>query len=275
VTERHPTGDPSDLRRARGKRVLVTGTDQPLGAAVAAALAHHGADLVTPRRLDLADLSSVRRAAAEVSRHGALDLLVNAAEVRGAPYQRTNDGFEVHLGANHLGHFALTGLLLPVLVASGAARVVTVSSLAHRVARRAPLGDPRAERPRYNRWQAYASSKLANLLFTFELDRLSRGFDLPLTAMAAHPGVLRGSARPTDILTAALAAAGQSAAHGSWPVLMAATAELPGATCVGPGGVTETQGPPRVVATSRLAHDPSAARALWELSQQATGVVYP
>lgn len=276
MTDLRQAGDPADLRRVRGRRVLVTGATEPLGAAVSRVLARHGAQLVTPSRLDLTDLSSVRRAAADVSRHGPLHLLVNAAEVFGTPHRRTVDGFEEHLGVNHLAHFALTGLLLPVLVASGDARVVTVSSLAHKLARSAPLADPRQEEGRHNRWQAYARSKLANLLFTHELDRRARAEGLPLAALAAHPGILRGRRQPaTDILSAARAVAGQSATEGAWPVLMAATAELPGATYVGPGGFGETHGAPRVVGTSASARDPQTARRLWEVSQDATGVVYP
>lgn len=263
-----------DVGDLTGRRALVTGGTEALGSAVTAALEAHGAEIVPTDSLDLADLSAIRRFAADASRHGPLHLLVNAAEVRGTAYRRTGDGFEQHLGVNHLGHFALTGLLLPVLVSADDARVVTVSSLAHRMARQAPLQDPRMHPGRYNRWAAYAESKVANLLFTHELHRRAREAGLRLRAMAAHPGYLRGRPRP-GVLGAATGVIGQNPEKASWPVLMAATAPLPGATYVGPGGFGETHGPPAVAWTSRLARDPVAAGALWELSQHATGVVYP
>ena len=139
-------------------------------------------------QLDLADLSSVRRAAAEIAELGPLDVLVNNAGVMGTPYHRTADGLELQMATNHFGPFLLTGLLLPQLTASGAARVVTVSSQMHRTARKAPLGDPLVQQGRYQRWPTYGETKLANLLFTYELDRRARRAELPVKALAAHPG---------------------------------------------------------------------------------------
>lgn len=298
---------PAHIGDLTGSRTLVTGATSGLGEATVLALARAGADVVVagrqPQRLaatidgvrrelpdaavhplvlDLADLASVRRAASEAAGLGPLHLLVNNAGVMATPYRLTTDGFELQLGTNHFGHFALTGLLLPALLESGDARVVTVSSQMHRVALRAPLHDPRRRHGRYQRWQAYAASKLANLLFTFELDARARAAGLPLTATAAHPGYARtnlhnGHAhqRRNWILAAAVAVAGQSADKGALPILMAATADLPGGTYVGPGGVGEIQGAPRVVSTRPLARDPETARRLWEISERATGVVYP
>jgi NAD(P)-dependent dehydrogenase (short-subunit alcohol dehydrogenase family) len=292
----------SDLPDLTGRRALVTGVTGGLGEQVAIALAGRGAEVVMAGRdetrlaqatadvrgqvpaarlrplvVDLADLSSVRRAAGRASSYGPLHLLVNNAGVMATPHRRTVDGFELQMGTNHPGHFALTGLLLPLLVASGSARVVTVSSQLHRLTRAAPLGDPRARRGRYRRWTAYSESKLANLLFTFELDRRAREAGLPLMAVAAHPGyastglmgagrTLEGSTLRGRILTGAFAVAGQSPASGALPILMAATADLPGGTYVGPGGFAEVYGAPRIVTARRLARDPETARRLWELS---------
>ncbi|HET8602351.1 MAG TPA: SDR family NAD(P)-dependent oxidoreductase, partial [Marmoricola sp.] len=196
-----------------GRRALVTGVTSGLGEQIALALARRGAEVVLAARnpaklaatradlerrlpgarlqgllVDLADLSSVRRAAAEASAAGPLHLLVNNAGVMATPYTRTVDGFELQLATNHLGPFALTGLLLPRIVESGDGRVVSTASQAHRFALRAPLEDPRLATGHYSRWQAYAGSKLANLLFTFELDRRLRTAGLPVRALAAHPG---------------------------------------------------------------------------------------
>ena len=159
------------------------------------------------------------------------------------------------MATNHFGPFLLTGLLLPQLVASEAATVVTVSSNYHRMARSAPLGDPTVQAGRYRKWGAYAQSKLANLLFTYELDRRSREAGLPVKAMAAHPGFAgthlaangqygRSSGGIASILDAAVKAMSQSAAAGAWPTLMAATADLPGGTYVGPGGLGQMGGAP-------------------------------
>jgi NAD(P)-dependent dehydrogenase (short-subunit alcohol dehydrogenase family) len=290
-----------------GRRALVTGVTSGLGEVLVATLARRGAEVVMaarnvqkltaavedlhravpaatvmPLRLDLADQSCVRRAAQEAAAYGPLHLLVNNAGVMAPPYQRTVDGFELQMATNHLGHFALTGLLLPQLVASGDARVVSVSSEGHRMARSAPLGDPRRQQGAYRRWPVYGQTKLANLLFVLELDRRAREAGLPLKALAAHPGLsatglMRSGhgGRRGRILDAAFMAAGQPPAMGALPILMAATADLPGTTYVGPGGPGGARGMPKVVGTSRLARDNEAARRLWDVSQAATGVVYP
>ena len=300
----------ADIPDLTGRRALVTGVTSGLGEVVVEHLARHGAEVVMaardphklsatvaelgvhvprtllrPLHLDLADQASVRRAAAEASALGPLHLLVNNAGVMATPYSRTGDGFELQMATNFFGHFALTGLLLPSLVAAGedGARVVSVSSQGHRMARTAPLADPRLEPDRYRRWATYAHTKLASLLFTFELDRRCRAAGPPVTALAAHPGLsptglMASGRRPpaaARILDAAVAMLGQPPSAGALPLLMAATADLPGSTYVGPGGFAEVRGAPRVVGTSALARDPKAARELWGIAQHATGVVYP
>ena len=240
--------------------------------------------------LDLADLSSVRRAAARIAAVGAIDVLINNAGVMGTSHQLTVDGLELQMATNHFGPFLLTGLLLPQLVASNDGRVVTVSSLMHKATRTAPLDDPRGDPGRYRRWPTYGRSKLANLLFTYELDRRARHAELPLKAMAAHPGfsgtrlVVNGQFGPrlgrfaggsASILDAAVKAVSQPAEAGAWPTLMAATADLPGATYCGPAGLGELSGLPQVVTSNRLSYDEGAQRRLWELSERTTGIAYP
>ncbi len=299
---------PADVPDLTGHRALVTGVTSGLGEAVARELVRHGAEVLlaarhqgrldaTVRRLrddlpdamvhpllvDLADQGSVRLAAARAARYGPLHLLVNNAGVMATPHARTVDGFELQMATNVLGHFTLTGLLLPQLVASGEGRVVNVSSVGHRMARTAPLDDPRLPPRRYRRWPAYFASKLAALYVTFELDRRAREADLPVRAMAAHPGfsttglVASGGRHPavSSIMDAAYSLVAQPPEDGAQPLLMAATADLPGGTYVGPGGPRELRGAPVVVGTSRLARDPEAARRFWEIAQDATGVVYP
>jgi NAD(P)-dependent dehydrogenase (short-subunit alcohol dehydrogenase family) len=164
--------------------------------------------------------------------------------------------------------------------------VVTVSSNMHKVARSAPLGDPTEHRGRYFKWNVYGQTKLANLLFTYELDRRARAAEIPVKALAAHPGFAgthlaangqygRSRGGIASILDAAVKGVSQSAAAGAWPTLMAATADLPGATYVGPSGLGELTGAPGIVTSTRLARDPDAQRRLWELSEQTTGLRYP
>ena len=303
---------PQDIPDLTGRRALVTGVTSGIGEHTVIELARHGAEVILaarnpakleatirtisaavpeaslePLALDVSDLSSVRRAASQVS--GPLDLLINNAGVMATPRQRTADGFELQMATNHFGPFALTGLLLPQLVASGDGRVVAVSSQAHRVTRRAPLDDPREEPRRYRRWSTYAKSKLADLMFVLELDERARRAGIPVKALAAHPGYsatgLMGTGRNTgnsrdrvrwtaNILQAVFEAVGQPAEHGAYPTLMAATADLPGSTYVGPDGFLQFSGMPRIVAARPLAHDTEARRRLWELSEDATGVAY-
>jgi NAD(P)-dependent dehydrogenase (short-subunit alcohol dehydrogenase family) len=271
----------------RGARVVLAGRSETKLADTERAIREQAQHAALERLVvDLADLGSVRKAAAQAGSLGPIDVLVNNAGVMAPPYSRTVDGLESQLATNHFGPFLLTGLLLPQLVASNAARVVTVSSQMHRVARQAPLGDPHTKQGRYSKWQVYAETKLANLLFTFELDRRCRAAELPVKALAAHPGfsgthlVVNGrfggtTGAPAAILDAAVKAVSQSPHAGALPTLMAATADLPGTTYCGPSGFHEWRGLPQVVGCSRLARDESVQRALWELSEETVGTRYP
>jgi NAD(P)-dependent dehydrogenase (short-subunit alcohol dehydrogenase family) len=269
-----------------GARVVLAGrTPSKLDAAADAIVAEVPDASVDTLVLDLADLTSVRAAAEAAGELGPIHLLVNNAGIMASPFHRTVDGLESQMATNHFGPFLLTGLLLEQLVASGEGRVVTLSSQMHRVARSAPLGDPRSRR-RYRRWMVYSQTKLANLLFTFELDRRLRRAGLPVIALAAHPGLagthlaVNGQLGSTEgrraaILDAAVKAVAQTAAAGSWPVLMAATADLPRGAYVGPGGPGQASGRPRIVGTAPLARDEMAQRRLWETSEATVGLSWP
>ncbi len=302
----------SDLPDQTGRTILVTGpTLGGLGHHTALELARRGARIVLAGRnpakveetvaairgevpdaplealhLDLASLSSVRTAAEAAAQVGPIDVLVNNAGVMGTPYSRTADGLELQMATNVFGPFLLTGLLLPQLVASGDGRVVTVSSMFHNVAGKAPLGDPRQQIGRYSRWRVYGQTKLANLYVTAELDRRLREKDLPVRALAAHPGFAgthlaangqygRSSGGIASILDAGIRAVSQSAAAGAWPTLMAATDDLPGNTFVGPSGLQQMSGTPQVVGRSKLARNDAAARRLWEIAEETVDLRYP
>ena len=301
-----------DIPDLRGRTVVVTGASSGIGEVTALELARHGATVTlavrSPERgdlaatriraavpdadlavevLDLADLGSVRAFADRWSDANpvGLDLLVNNAGVMAVPRRLTVDGFESQLGTNHLGHFALTGLLLPALVARPRSRVVTVSSAAHRMGRM-DFDDLQGAR-RYGAWRAYGQSKLANLLFTAELDRRLATAGTGVRAMAAHPGwaatnlVAGGPAAQfgrlgTWLGGAASTVLAQSAEMGALPTLCAATAPgVPGGAYVGPDGFAEQRGHPRLVGRSTAAADLASARRLWEASEVLTGVRYP
>ena len=293
---------PAAIPDQTGRTALVTGANSGIGLHTALELARRGARvLLAVRRLDrgeqaaerirqqvpqarldlvpldLASLASVRAAAAEVGRTlAALDLLVDNAGVMAVPRGTTADGFETQLGTNHLGHFALTGLLLPRLLASGSPRVVVVSSGAHRTGRIA-FDDLQSERS-YSRWGAYGQSKLANLLFARELQR--RAGDR-LVVAAAHPGYAAThlqSGQGAPLLEALLKVGNllfaQSDARGAWPSLYAAT--MPD---VRPGdywgpSLAEVRGVPKRVGRSTAAQDDAAAALLWHRSEELTGVTY-
>ena len=272
----------------RGARVVLAGrTRQRLDETSAAIRAEVPAAVLDTLVVDLADLGSVRRAAAEAAGLGPIDVLVNNAGVMGTPYHRTADGLEQQLATNHFGPFLLTGLLLPQLAASGSGTVVSVSSQMHRIARSAPLGDPLVQDERYQRWTVYGQTKLANLLFAYELDRRARRAELPVRALAAHPGFAsthlaangqygRSSGGVASILDAVIKVVSLNTAdRGAWPTLMAATADLPGATYVGPDGIAEWHGHPQVTTSNRLSYDETAQRRLWQISEDVTGVAYP
>ena len=296
-----------DIPDQSGRVAVVTGANSGLGEVVAGQLARHGAEVIlacrdatkgeaaaqaiqagSPRgsavvmELDLGDLASVRAfASALASSHERLDLLVNNAGVMAPPRRLTKDGFELQFGTNHLGHFALTGLLLPLLLASPYPRVVTVTSQVHRSGE-INFDDLEGE-PRYNRWAAYAQSKLANLMFAFELDRRSRQAGLDLRSLAAHPGWAAtnlqsaGPAVPYERVFMAIAnrVYAQSADMGALPILYAATfPDLPGGSFVGPDGLGEGRGHPKLVHGSGRAHDAAIASRLWTVSEQLTGISF-
>jgi NAD(P)-dependent dehydrogenase (short-subunit alcohol dehydrogenase family) len=288
-----------------GRTAVVTGGNSGIGYHTALELARHGARVVVASRsadkgraavkqikeatsgagvvewagLDLADLSSVRDFAAHVD--GSIDLLVNNAGVMMVPRQQTVDGFELQFGTNHLGHFALTGLLLPALLAasSGAPpRVVTVSSGEHHKGTM-NFDDLMGEQS-YGQMRAYQQSKLANLLFTFELQRRADAAGVDLLSVAAHPGFaatnLGRSGNPLMALGVRIAQlAAQPAAQGALPTLYAATApDVRGAEYFGPDGRGEQRGYPQRVRASVAAQDEAAAKRLWETSEELTGVRY-
>lgn len=258
---------------ARGARVVlaVRNLDKGQAAADLIVRANPGADVVL-QELDLASLDSVRAAAAELrATHDQIDLLINNAGVMMAPRSTTRDGFELQFGTNHLGHFALTGLLLDRLLATPMSRIVTVSSTGHRFGR-IRFDDLQSER-RYNRVGAYGQAKLANLLFTYELQRRLEGTDT--IAVAAHPG---GSSSELTrhlpgMLQATFGLLEQSTEMGALPTLRAATdPNVVGGEYYGPGGFLEMNGFPEVVESNRRSHDVETARRLWTVSEQLTRV---
>jgi NAD(P)-dependent dehydrogenase (short-subunit alcohol dehydrogenase family) len=300
----------ADIPDQTGRTVLITGANSGLGLRSAEALARAGARVLlacrNPKKaaaalesveassasaapsvvsLDLADLSSVEACAEAVgSRVDHLDVLMNNAGVMAIPLRRTADGFEMQFGTNHLGHFALTGRLLPLLLAADAPRVVTTSSQAHRIGKMR-WDDPQW-RTRYSKWGAYGQSKLANLLFTLELDRRARSEGAALLALAGHPGYasthlqsvgseMTGNALMGRIMDFANGIVAQSDADGALPQLYAATMpNVKGGEYYGPNGPFEMRGSPKKVGSTSAGRDIAAARRLWELSEQETGATY-
>ena len=269
---------------AAGARVIIACRSEARAAAALERLAAAapGASLESVS-LDLASLASVRACAEALgSMAPRLDVLVNNAGLMALPRRETADGFEMQLGTNHLGHFALRGLLLERLAEGG--RVVNVSSHAHRMGRIA--FDDLHGRRSYQRWLAYGQSKLANMLFTLELDRRAKAGGAALTAAACHPGYastnlqtagakMEGSSLKESFFDAANRLFAQSAAKGSWPTVYAASAPLAGGEYVGPGGLGAMAGAPRLETPARRARDEEAAARLWALSEEATGVRWP
>ncbi|MGO2037973.1 MAG: oxidoreductase [Brevibacterium sp.] len=279
-----------------GQRIVITGANSGLGRVSARALAVHGAHVILAvrnvekgaaaaatmsgsvevRELDLADLGSVRSFAASLETP--VDVLINNAGIMTPPLGYTVDGFESQFGTNHLGHFALTNLLLPQI----RARVVTVSSLAHRQGS-IDFADLNWQRRRYRAMSAYAQSKLANLLFTTELERRLTLQDSEVIATAAHPGLAATNLfrsgerrRVRDSLGKALTRLfTQSEAAGAAPVLNAAIADVPGNSYLGPGSWLETRGAPAFAGRGAASLDEDVARRLWQVSEELTGVTFP
>jgi NAD(P)-dependent dehydrogenase (short-subunit alcohol dehydrogenase family) len=292
----------AEIPDQRGRVAVVTGANSGLGRVTATELARAGATTIVAcrdtakgdaaasaiavevpgarlevERLDLADLASVREFAARLG-HERLDLLINNAGVMAPPRRLSVDGFESQLATNHLGHFTLTGLLLERLLAAPEPRVVTLSSGMHRIGR-IRWDDLNGER-HYNSWLAYGQSKLANLLFCFELERRARGAGTRLLSLAAHPGYAatnlqfagprwyeRGPMWLGNVLVA------QGAEMGALPTLYAATAPgVPGGSFIGPDAWFEQRGHPHIVTAAGKAYDEEAQRRLWEISEDMTGV---
>jgi NAD(P)-dependent dehydrogenase (short-subunit alcohol dehydrogenase family) len=278
-----------------GRSVIVTGANSGIGRAAAHALAGAGARVVLAvrnldkgraaaadmpgdtevRPLDLASLASVREFAAGWDSE--LDLLINNAGVMAPPLGRTAEGFELQFGTNHLGHFALTNLLLEHV--SG--RVVTVSSGAHRIGS-IDFDDLNWERKSYSAWRAYGQSKLANLLFTAELQRRLGDAGSVVLATAAHPGYaatnlqFHSGRRALDLLSiVGNRVIAQDEQAGALPTLYAAVADVPGNSFSGPDGLLEMRGKPKLVPRSKAARDADVARRLWDASEELTGVRFP
>ena len=300
----------SQMLPQTGKIVLITGANSGIGYQAALEFARHGAHVLLGVRnpakgqqalqrllrevpgagaevveLDIASLHSVRSFAESfLSRGQALDILINNAGVMALPTRElTVDGFERQFGTNHLGHFALTGLLLPALSRAAAPRVVTVSSLAHRNGKM-EIANLQSERD-YKPWDAYNNSKLANLLFANELDRRARAAGSPLLSVAVHPGISKTSifangpgtgdfkAKVVNLLAPVLM---QDDAKGALPTEFAATDPgVRGGQYIGPDGFGEFKGFPKVVQPRPQALDAAAAKNLWEISEKLTGVSYP
>jgi NAD(P)-dependent dehydrogenase (short-subunit alcohol dehydrogenase family) len=282
----------ADLPDLHGRTAIVTGANSGIGRVTALELARAGATVtlavrdttkgeaaaatmagdVTVQRLDLADLASVRSFAG--STEGPVDLLVDNAGIMATPEQRTADGFELQVGTNHLGHFALTNLLLPQITD----RVVVVSSDLHRSGK-IDLDDLNWERRAYKPWAAYSQSKLANLLFVQELQRRLTEAGSAVRAIAVHPGYaatnLQGhSGNRIGDLVGAIGnrLIAQRDTMGALPTLFAATADIPGGTYIGPDGFRHLRGHPTVNVPAPQALDATTARRLWDLSEQLTGV---
>jgi len=278
-----------------GRTVIVTGANSGIGRAAASALAGAGAHVVLAvrtvekgqaaaatmpgetevRRLDLASLGSVRDFAAGWD--GEIDLLINNAGVMVPPLSRTAEGFELQFGTNHLGHFALTNLLLEQVTG----RVVNVSSTAHRFGQ-IDFEDLNWERKPYRAWRAYGQSKLANMLFTAELQRRLTEASSSVMAMAAHPGYastnlqFHSGKKLQDVFSVVSnRLLGQNEEGGALPTLYAATAEIPANSFAGPGGFMEQRGPAKLVGRSAAAQDMEVAGRLWDVSEQLTGVRFP
>jgi NAD(P)-dependent dehydrogenase (short-subunit alcohol dehydrogenase family) len=291
----YPNWTADDVDDQTGRRIVITGGNSGIGLAAARYLSGAGAQVIIAvrdlakgrqaaaeiggetqvRQLDLADLDSVRTFAAETTEP--IEVLINNAGVMAVPLGRTAQGFETQFGVNHLGHFALTNLLLPMITD----RVVSLSSGAHR-AGHIDLDDLNWQRRRYRRWSAYGQSKLANLLFILELERRLTAAGSPLRALAAHPGYsatnlqFHSGNRVMDrLMRVGNRIIAQSQEMGALPIVYATSQDLPGGSYVGPNARRETQGYPTLVGRSAEASDPKLAEKLWLASEELTGVTFP
>ena len=290
-----PSWTAADLADQQGRRIVITGGNSGIGLVAARLLAGAGAQVTIAvrdqakgeqaaseiggdtevRALDLADLDSVRAFAAETSEP--IDVLINNAGVMATPLGRTAQGFETQFGVNHLGHFALTNLLLPKITD----RVVSVASGAHRRGH-IDLDDLNWERRSYQRWAAYGQSKLANLLFVLELERRLTAAGSPVRALAAHPGYAATNLQSHSghpiidrMMKLGNRIVAQSQDMGALPTVYAVSQDLPGGSYVGPDGRSELRGNPTLVGRTAEASDPKVAAALWTASEELTGVSFP
>ena len=296
----------ADIPDQTGRVAVITGANTGLGFETAAALAEKGAHVVLAVRnldkgkdaellirkrspnadvalqeLDLTSLESIRTAAQQLrTGHDRIDLLINNAGVMYPPKGNTKDGFEMQFGTNHLGHFAFTGLLLDRMLPVAGSRVVTVSSVGHRIMADIHFDDLQWERS-YNRVAAYGQAKLSNLLFTYELQRRLASHGTTIAA-AAHPGfsdteLMRHLPGPVEsVFRLAAPLVTQGAAAGALPQLRAATdPSVQGGQYYGPSGFAQSQGSPKVVGSSKKSHDAERQRKLWAVSEELTGVTYP
>ncbi len=286
----------SELADQSGKTVIVTGANSGLGEVTARELARAGARVVLAcrntqageeaasrmsgdvevRGLDLADLDSVRAFAAATT--GPVDILINNAGVMATPPRKTAQGFELQFGTNHLGHFALTGLLLDRLREAKDPRVTVLSSSAHRIGR-INFDDLQSEQ-KYERWRAYGQSKLANLMFAYEFARRAKAAGSPIVVTAAHPGYASTKLQSkTESFMDRVMVVGnfllaQSAEAGAWPTLYAATEDIPSGSYAGPNGLMQQGGKATLVGSTKASRDEAVAARLWDVSEELTGVKY-
>ena len=276
--------DSARVLAGRGAKVVMAVRDTAKGDAAAARIRalSPGAD-VTVRKLDLGSLASVRDAAAEMAEtYPRIDLLINNAGVMYPPKQTTADGFELQFGTNHLGHFALTGLLLKNLLDVEGSRVVVVASIAHNIRAKIDFDDLQWERRRYDRVAAYGQSKLANLMFAYDLQRRLAAAEAKTIAVAAHPGVaatelvrhVPGASLPgVNWLSGKLL---NSSELGALPTLRAATdPAVRGGQYYGPDGFRELRGYPVLVTSTKQSQDVAIQERLWTVSEELTGVTFP
>lgn len=291
----------ANLPDMTGKYVIITGANSGIGYEAARALVQNGAEVIMAcrslekgaaavqwireeipqarlnlRTLNLADLASVREFAATIhANYAQIDRLINNAGVMAIPYHQTADGFEMQLGTNHLGHFALTGLLLDLVLKAENGRIVTISSQAHKIGR-INFDDLNSEKS-YQKWLAYGQSKLANLLFAYELQRKLTAASKHTISVAAHPGYaatnLQGSRGIFSALNPLMA---QSAAMGALPTLFAAAhPEVQGGDFIGPRSFGGWRGYPANAQSNPASYNESVAKKLWEVSEELTGISYP
>lgn len=290
----------SNIDEQAGKTVLITGANSGTGFETAREFAGKNATVImavrnlekgndaaakikkdfpksdlTVMKLDLSSLASVRKFAADfIGKHEKLDILINNAGVMVPPYTKTKDGFELQFGTNHLGHFALTGLLLDLLLKTKNSRIVTMSSMAHKSGK-VDFDDLHREK-KYKKMETYGQSKVANLFFTYELQRKLEAIGSKTIAVAAHPGwAITNLSQYSKIFAVMAPVFGQSALKGAWPLLYAATAsDVKGGDYYGPEGFMEIKGHPKKVLSNTYSQNIKVADQLWEKSVELTGVKF-